>query len=136
RTVAAWTVRVPRVRASSRESLVFIATHFKLPGHVVDSFFELPAPGAIDAGFRRLQGKGPAAAGGEAAGPRPLHHLPFDRHGLPPAAAPQRPHDVYRRGVAEKLRGGRARSPARRADEEPSADDAAGARGGRHRIPS
>ena len=49
-------------------------------------FFALlvqPAPGAR---FRRLQGEGAAAADREAARPRALHHLPLDRHRVPPAS--------------------------------------------------
>src|SRR6266850_1505102 len=114
RTVAAWRVRVPSARAgaSSRESLVFIATHFKLPGHVAVSFFELPAPGRrLDPRLRRLQGKGPAAPRREAPGPCPLYHVPFDQHGVPAAAAPEGADGIHRGRVAKELRGGLAHGP-------------------------
>src|SRR5262245_31591756 len=89
RTVAAWTVSVPARMARARESLVFIATHFKLRSHVADAFFESPVPGrGARARLRRLQAEGRAASGRETAGPRALHHVPFDEHRLPaPAAA-------------------------------------------------
>src|SRR6266481_10197813 len=105
RTVAAWRVRVPSARAISRESLVFIATHFKLPGHVDVPFFDLPAPGGlVSVELRPLQGEGPAAPRREAARPCPLHHVPFDRHGVPAAAPPERADGIHRRGIAQELR--------------------------------
>src|SRR6478672_7764749 len=132
RTVAAWRVSEPAATARARESLVFIATHFKLPGHVADSFFGTPAAGGVDARFRGVQRQGPAAAGRKAAGTRPVHHLPFDRHRVPAAAAAQGAHRLHRRGNAEELRRGGALRAARRASEEPAAHHAAQARGGRH----
>src|SRR5204863_6390687 len=88
RTVAAWaTVRVAARMARARENLVFIATHFKLRGHVADPFFESSVPGDPGARLRHVQRKGRAAPGREAPRPRPLHHVPFDWHRLPAAAA-------------------------------------------------
>src|ERR1043165_7953596 len=78
-----WTMRTvaaPRVRVAAsenariRESLVFIATHFNLPGHVVDLLFRSGVPAGPRPGLRRLQSQGAAAADREAAGARPLHH--------------------------------------------------------------
>src|SRR5215813_5299513 len=59
RTDAAWTAAEAATRARARESLVFIATHFKLPRHVADPLFEPSPPGWFDARLRRLQGEGP-----------------------------------------------------------------------------
>src|SRR5438093_7295409 len=137
RTVAAWTtVRVPARMARARESLVFIATHFKLRSHAADPFFDAPVPGDAGARLRPVQRKGRAAPGREAAGPCPLHHVPFDRHRLPAAAAAEGTRGLHRRGIAQELRRRRAIRAAGRAAQEPAARDAAGARSGRHRIPS
>src|SRR3954470_874254 len=80
RTVAAFSVREPAARATrtARESLVFIATHFKLPGHVADAFFDAARAGGILARLRYVQGKGPAAPRGKTAWTCALHHLPLD----------------------------------------------------------
>src|SRR5262245_57526982 len=105
RTVAAWTtVSAPARMAGTRESLVFIATHFKLRGHVADSFFEPPVPGGARTRLRHIQRKGRAAPGREAPGPRPLHHVPLDRHRVPAPAAAEGACGVHRRGIAEELR--------------------------------
>src|SRR5262249_45587201 len=138
RTDAAWTAAeaAARTRARARESLVFIATHFKLPRHVADPLFEPRAPGRFGARLRRLQGEGPAAARRETAGARPLHHLPLDRDGLPPAAAAEGPRRLHRGGNAQELRGRVAVRAARRAAQEPTPRDAARARRRRHRVPS
>src|SRR4029077_17604718 len=116
RTVAAWTAAeaATTARARARGSLVFIATHFKLPGHVADPLFGLLRAGGVGARLRRVQGQGPAAARRETAGPCPLHPLPLDRDGLPAAAAPQGADRVHRRRNAEELRGRLALRPARR----------------------
>src|SRR5258707_15354884 len=85
RTVAAPRARVPATeKARIRESLVFMATHSKLPGHVVHVLSCPPRPAGRGARFRRVQGQRPAAADREASRPRPLHHLSLDRHRLPP----------------------------------------------------
>src|SRR4051794_30869013 len=97
RTVAASKVRLPASTARARESLVFMATHFKLPRHVGDCFFGAARPVGILARFRGLQGESAAAACRKAAGPCPLHHLPFHRHRLPAAAAAEGPHRLQRR---------------------------------------
>ena len=50
-------------------------------------FFTLLRPaGARPLDFDDVQGQGPAAADRKAAGPRPLHHLPLDRHRVPAAS--------------------------------------------------
>src|SRR4051812_22666060 len=98
RTDAAWTAAEAATRASARESLVFIATHFKLPAHVADPLFERLRAGRLGARSRRVQGQDSAAAGGETAGPRPLHHLSFDRHGIPSAAAAEGTGRLHGRG--------------------------------------
>src|SRR4029078_5712119 len=71
RTVAACSERVASGRAPARtraatKDLVFIATHFKLPSHVVDPLFHGLGPGArrpgiLDARLHPLQGEKLAA---------------------------------------------------------------------------
>src|SRR3954465_10535946 len=101
RTVAAPTARlVISAKARIRESLVFIATHSKLPGHVVDLLFCPPGPAGLRAELRRLQGDRAAAPDGEAAGARPLHHLPLDRHRIPSGPAPPGTPGLHGGGVA------------------------------------
>src|SRR5438477_319786 len=79
RTVAAPRARLPASEnARIRESLVFIASHFKLPGHVVDLLFCPVLPAGPRARLRRVQSDGPAAPDRKAAGPRSLHHVPLD----------------------------------------------------------
>src|SRR5947207_15523223 len=88
RTVAAPRARGPASdKARIRESLVFIATHFKLPGHVVDLLFRAAVPAGAGARLRCLQGDRAAAADREASGACPLHYLPFDRDGVPADSA-------------------------------------------------
>src|SRR5262245_53037296 len=104
RTVAAWTaVRPAAARARARGSLVFIATHFKLRGHVADPFFDAPVPGRAGARLRHVQGEGRAAAGREAPRSRPLHHVPLDGHRVPAAAPAEGARVVQRRGVPQEL---------------------------------
>src|SRR5256885_1621003 len=135
RTEAAWTAADAARRASARESLVFIATHFKLPSHVADPLFDSFRASGLGARLHRVQGQDSAAARGKAAWARTLHHLPFDRDRLPPAAAAEGPQRLHRRGDAQEFRRGLAVRAARRPDEEPPAGDAARARGRRHRVP-
>src|SRR5579872_4232071 len=88
RTVAAPSVRPAQAaRARARESLVFIATHSKLPRHVADSFSERPRAAGVRARLRRLQGEGAAAVHRKAARTRALHRVSCERHFLPAAAA-------------------------------------------------
>src|SRR4026209_1258191 len=76
RTVAACSGRVVRVPSrSARESLVFIATHFKLPSHVADLILELEGPGGrLEPRLRLLQDESRAPARRETSGPCPLYH--------------------------------------------------------------
>src|SRR5690348_16186753 len=99
RTVAAWSAVEAARSASAREHLVFIATHFKLPGHGADPLFEPPRAGGLDARLRRVQGENPAAPDGKASGPRALHHVPLDRHEFSPHPAPEGTHRLHRGGV-------------------------------------
>src|SRR4051812_31620408 len=140
-----WTMRTvaaaaPRLAATAnpriRESLVFIATHSKLPGHVVDLLFCPPGPGGPGARFRRVQGQRPAAADRKAPRPRPVHHLSLDGDRLPPDPAAAGPPGLYGRGVAQELRGGEPDGPSRRTAQEPPSHHAARARSRRHRVPS
>src|SRR5215471_17018371 len=103
RTVAAPTARVVTSgNARIRESLVFIATHSKLCGHVVDLLFcRLPGADLAGARFYRFQGVGPAAPHREAAGTCPVHHLPLDRHRVPADPASSRPRGLHRGRIAE-----------------------------------
>src|SRR5213593_728748 len=128
-TVAAWSESVASGKAPTRtratKDLVFIATHFKLPSHVVDPLFHGMGPGArgprvLDARLRRLQSENRAASAREAPRSRALLRLPFHRHELPPAAALAGPEDVDRRAVAEELPDGQPVRAARRSDEEPA----------------
>src|SRR5262245_40631660 len=136
RTVAAERGRVARAAsARATESLVFIATHFKLPGHVADPLFKRAVPTALQPGLSILQDEGAAAAGREAAGARPLHHVPLAEHGVPRGAAAEGADRLHRRGNPEELRGRREDGAAGCAAEKPAADDAALARGRRDRIP-
>src|SRR5205809_6954942 len=96
RTEAAWTAADAARRAAARESLVFIATHFKLPGHVADPLFESLRAGGVGARLRRVQGQGPAAPRRKTARPCALYYLPFDRNGLPAAAAAEGAGRLYR----------------------------------------
>src|SRR5262252_4151352 len=125
RTVAAWTAAEATRRARTRESLVFIATHFKLPGHVADPLFEPFRAGGDLARLRRVQGQSAAAPRRETAGARPLHHLSFDRHRLSAAAAAEGTDRLHRRGNKKELRGGGALRAPGRPFEEPPADHAA-----------
>src|SRR5262249_9388933 len=136
RTVAASSAADARSRARPRESLVFIATHFKLPGHGADPLFHPAGAGGLVARLRGVQGHGPAAAGQKPAGARSLHHLPFDRDPVPAAAVAEGARRLYRGRDPQELRGGLAVRAAGRAVEEPPAGDAAGPRSRRHRIPS
>src|ERR1700722_9211852 len=88
RTVAAPSVRPAQAAiARVRESLVFIATHFKLAGHVADSFSERPRAAGVRPRLRRVQGEGAAAVHRKAARTRRRHRVSCQRHALPPAAA-------------------------------------------------
>src|SRR5580765_6090814 len=146
RTVAACSERVTSGSAPARttaatKDLVFIATHFKLPSHVVDPLFRglgpgTGRPGIVDARLHRVQGENRAPPAREASRPRALCRLSFHRHELPAAAALARAEGVDRRAVAEELPDGQPVRAARRADEKPVPGDGAGARGGRRRISS
>src|ERR1700704_6164968 len=79
RTVAACSERVASGRRRARtKDLVFIATHFKLPSHVVDPLFHGMGPGRpggsgiLGARLRRVQGQDRAASAREAPRSRPL----------------------------------------------------------------
>src|SRR5262245_28453852 len=48
--------------ATAIESLVFIATHFKLPGHVADPLFHVDPANLVHPRLRVFQDEGPAAA--------------------------------------------------------------------------
>src|SRR5262249_570253 len=136
RTVDASSARPAATTMSVRmKGLVRIGGYFKLRSHVGVPLF-LPAPARVaPARFPGLQGESAAAAPREAAPPRAPLRMPFHRHGIPPAGALAGRDRVERRADAEELRGGQTLRPSRRADEEPAADDAARARGGRHRVP-
>src|SRR5262249_24046289 len=121
-------------RARTRQSLVFIATHFKLPGHVADPLVELLRAGGDLARLRRIQGQGAAAPRRETARARPLHHLSFHQHRLSAAAAAEGTIGLHGGGDAEELRGGRAVRAPRRSAEEPAAVHAARAPGRRDRV--
>src|SRR5262245_29978583 len=136
-TVEACRTRVVKIAsAKAIESLVFIATHFKLPGHVAHPLFHVDPADLVHPRLRVFQDQGPAAAARKAARTRPVLDLPRTKHRLPPGRAAQGAHRVHRGGNAEELRGGEPLRAARRAAQKPAADDAPGARGGRHRVPS
>src|SRR5262249_33343346 len=141
RTVAAWSVATVITEASTTESLVRMEEHSKLSRHVADALFpDRPADGraraAVDAGLRDVQDDGAAAPAREAARPRALLRVPFDRHRLPPPAPVAWPHGLHRGGIAQEFRHGEPLRRSRCADEEPAPRHAARARGWRDRIPS
>src|SRR5215471_10746626 len=136
RTVAAWRVSVARSASPiAIESLVCIATHFKLPGHVADPLFHVDPANLVHPRLRLLQDESPAAVPRKAARTRPLLDLPRPEHRLPPGGAAQGADRVYRGGNAEELRGGQPDGAAGRPAQEPPADDAAGSRSRRNRVP-
>src|SRR5262245_32323804 len=92
-----WTMRtvdacremaVRMARARARENLVFMAPHFKLPGHVAELLFNAAVRAdLVHARLRLLQDQGAAAAPREAAGTRALCDVPRAEHRLPPRGA-------------------------------------------------